>query len=194
MAHHTRNPDEPGILIVCFINDSASAPRNLGAKDQAKGARGSGAELLGHLELREKRAKTRPKSPEKAKRRRFQELNQLTVEMHEGYPLQQSFCGGCWGAYIFGIWSDEISPVPSHNISFPFSRFNPLLIHVSFWSYSWILNDEPNIKRNTRRMISVGYNLFGVGYAEPWIRVPLTCSINIAFGGMTTTINFVFYT
>ena len=57
----------PVYLIVCFINDSASAPRNLGAKDQAKGARGSGAELLGHLELREKRAKTRPKSPKRQK-------------------------------------------------------------------------------------------------------------------------------
>ena len=67
MAHHTRNPGEPGILLVGFIHDSASAPRNLGAKDQAKGARGSGAELLGHLELREKRAKTRPKSPKRQK-------------------------------------------------------------------------------------------------------------------------------
>lgn len=135
-----------------------------------------------------------PGASEKAKRRRFQELNQLNVDMHEGYPLQQSFCGGCWGhTFLVFDWMKFHPSLPTIFLcpfqdSIPFSFMFRFGLIPGSWMTSLTWNEIP-----VAWFLS-DITFLGVGYAEPWIRVPLTCSINIAFGGLTTTIYFVFYT
>ena len=176
MAHHTRNPGEPGILIVCFTNDSASAPRNLGAKDQAKGARGSGAELLGHLELREKRAKTRPKSPKRQKGHKKAKISRVkSVECWNTWRVSVAtiiFCGGCWGhTFLVFDWMKFHPSLPTIFLcpfqdSIPFSFMFCLSLIPGSWMTSLTLNEIP-----VAWFLS-DITFLGVGYAEPWIRVP----------------------
>ena len=101
MAHHTRNPGEPGIFnrllykrqCFCSQKPRCQRPSEGRAWERCGTSRAPGASG--------KACKNTSEKSEKAKRRRFQELNQLNVEMHEGYPLQQSFCGVVGGIHFW---------------------------------------------------------------------------------------------
>lgn len=149
MAHHTRNPGEPGIFnrllykrqCFCSQKPRCQRPSEGRAWERCGTSRAPGASG--------KACKNTSEKSEKAKRRRFQELNQLNVEMHEGYPLQQSFCGGCWGhTFLVFDWMTFHPSLPTIFL-FPFQDSIPFSFMFRFgliprsWMTSLTLNEIP---------------------------------------------------